>query len=330
MNYRAEDPPGPAGPRTDLALEAAEGLRARHGGQIPGVRVTDERQNGIVITRVDIHTEEGASLAGKPQGTYVTIEASRLRQRDRRFGKRVADALAGELAALLNLDDDAVVFVVGLGNWHATPDALGPRVVSQLLVTRHLRRYVPVELTGKLRSVCALAPGVLGITGMETGEIIQGVVQRIRPDAVLAVDALASRSINRILTTVQIADTGINPGSGVGHDRVAITRENLGIPVIAVGIPTVVSAVTIAHDTLNLVVGRLRQEETLYRLLDGLDDQEQQHLLEEVLNPSVGDLMVTPKEIDVLVRDMSQVVAAGINSALQPGVDWENMMDYLM
>lgn len=315
--------------RTDLALEAAENLHARQ-GPIPGLEVTEDRRNGALVTRVDIQTDEAGRLAGKARGHYVTIEAQDLRRRDRQFSKKVSRILTQELENLLNLPRQATVFVVGLGNWHATPDALGPRVISKLLVTRHLREHVPADLKGRLRSVCALAPGVLGLTGIETGEIIKGIVDRISPDVVLAVDALASQSIERILTTIQITNTGIHPGSGIADGRVGITPDTLGIPVVALGVPTVVSAVTIAQDTVDILIQNLRQRESLYQLLGDMGGKDKRLLLQEVLRPSVGDLMVTPKEIDAHIEDMAQVVAAAINQALHKGVDLENMMDYLM
>jgi spore protease len=216
---------------------------------------------------------------------------------------------------------------VGLGNWNATPDALGPRVVENLLVTRHLGKQVPANLAGSLRPVAAIAPGVLGLTGIETGDVIRGIVDRIRPDAVIAVDALATRSIDRILRTVQIADTGIRPGSGVGNRRAGIDRDTLGVPVVAVGVPTVVSAATIAGDAIELLAQRL--EEASPSAADALRDllgDDRHDVISEVLAPAVGDLMVTPKEIDILIDDMARIVSAGINAALHPQVAAQDLL----
>ncbi|EKP93724.1 GPR endopeptidase [Thermaerobacter subterraneus] len=302
--------------RTDLALEAIGTSQP-----MPGVQVEEERGQGYLVTRVTVTSPEAARRLGKPPGRYVTIESPGFRKRDRELQERVANVLARELAAMLPDRPDASFFVVGLGNWNATPDSLGPEVVHRLLVTRHLQEYVPEDLKGGLRSVAALAPGVLGLTGIETGDVIRGIVQQIRPDMVIAVDALAARNIERIMTTVQIADTGIHPGSGVGNHRAAVTRETLGIPVIAIGVPTVVHAHTIAYDTLDALTRSLQSQSTLFRTLGQMPEADKRRLIEEVLGPAVGDLMVTPKEIDVFVEEMATVVASGLNAALHPRID---------
>lgn len=306
-----------AGPvRTDLALEAVGA-----GQPLPGVEMQEERGDGYVVTRVTVLDQQAADRLGKPPGRYVTIESPGFRRRDRQLQERVSRVLARELAAMLPDRPDASFFVVGLGNWNATPDSLGPEVVHRLLVTRHLHDYVPADLRGGLRSVAALAPGVLGLTGIETGDVIRGIVREIRPDVVIAVDALAARNIERIMTTIQIADTGIHPGSGVGNHRAAVTRESLGIPVVAIGVPTVVHAHTIAYDTLDALTRSLADHSQLFRTLGQMPEQDKRRLIEEVLGPAVGDLMVTPKEIDVFVEEMATVVASGLNAALHPRLD---------
>lgn len=299
---------------TDLAVEA---VRPPH--RIPGVAVEEERRGQLLISRVHIETEDAEQRVGKRRGRYVTLEAPGLRRRNAALQEDTARALADELRTLLPDDPDANLLTVGLGNWNATPDALGPRVVGDLLITRHLREQVPEDLRGGLRSLCGVAPGVLGITGIETSEIIRAIVDRLRPDAMIAVDALASRSIERIATTIQIADSGIHPGSGVGNDRGDLSTETLGVPVIAIGVPTVVHAFTIASDTVDLLTRRLARHEEFAGLV-ALSAEEKRKMIAEVLTPSVGDLMVTPKEIDVLIEDMSQIIAAGINAAVHPKV----------
>jgi spore protease len=301
--------------RTDLAIEAA---RSRP-GSVPGVEIEEQRHDGVTVSRVRITTPEAEAAVGKRMGRYVTLDAPELRRRGTHLLEQLARLVADELGRLLDLTDETSLLVVGLGNWQATPDALGPRVVNNLLVTRHLREQVPDDLRGGLRSVAAIAPGVLGLTGIETGEIIRGVVDRVRPDVVVAVDALASRSIERILTTIQLADTGIHPGSGVGNDRGGLNEETLGCPVVALGVPTVVHATTIAYDTIELLAERLAKDPA-YRGLAALRGEERRRLIEQVLSPSVGDLMVTPKEIDVLMEDMAKVIAGGINAAVHPRV----------
>lgn len=302
--------------RTDLAIES---LRSRPEERDSGVEVDEEHAEGVEITRVHVTSEEGERLIGKPQGYYITLDAPDLRRRNTEVQERVAGLLARQLRQLLHLREDSRVFVVGLGNWNATPDALGPKVIEDILVTRHLEAQVPENFAGEMRSVAALAPGVLGLTGIETGEIVRGIVDRISPDVVIAVDALASRSIERILRTIQIADTGIHPGSGVGNHRVGIDQETLGVPVVAVGVPTVVHAATIAADTIELLAQRLGGDGN-YRGLAELAADDKRQMIAEVLAPAVGDLMVTPKEIDILVEDMARIIAAGINAAVHPKV----------
>ena len=319
----------PSSIRTDLALEAHSALRGEANVEVPGVRVDEERVGEATVTRVVIMTREAERLMGKMAGRYVTIEAPGLRRRNRDLQEEISEVLSRELIRMTGLAPQQEVLVVGLGNWNATPDALGPRVIGNLLVTRHLGNYVPMELKGQLRPVAAMAPGVLGLTGIETGEIIKGVVDRIRPDAVICVDALAARSLDRIATTIQIADTGINPGSGVGNRRAGITEQSLGIPVFAIGVPTVVHASTIANDTLELLVDQLRGRNQFYEMISQMDGQDKRALIDEVLSPSVGDLVVTPKEIDVLITDMARVIAGGINSALHPGIGPEEITRYL-
>lgn len=294
--------------RTDLAIEAREALQ----GDVPGVSSTQEKLNSVTITRVDVQNEAGARLIGKMKGMYITVECPELKRRDRDLQDEVKGVLVGELKRLLP-QGDYQALVVGLGNWNATPDALGPRTVNKLLVTRHIMDMLPFESKKGLRPVAAIAPGVLGITGIETGEVIRGVVDHVNPSVVILVDALAARDISRMLTTIQLTNTGIQPGSGVGSDRMGITSESLSRPVIAIGVPTVVHATTVANDTLDMVLGKLEGEG---KTVPGLSPDERRKLIQEVLAPSVGDLTVTPKEIDAYVEDMAGVIAGALNEVL--------------
>lgn len=316
-------------PYTDLASEAAGAVRRAARTEPRGVRVQEEKGDGYTVTRVHVLSPEGEKAIGKPPGRYVTLEAPGLRERNLELVERLSQALARELEALVDLPPDATVLVVGLGNARATPDALGPRVVEKLLVSRHLRDLVPAEVRGELRPVAALAPGVLGTTGVETGEVVQGVVERIHPRVVIAVDALAARSVERIGTTIQVSDTGIRPGSGLGNRRVGLDRETLGVPVIAVGVPTVVHAATIAYDTFQLLATRLKGRNAFFNLYTEFGPEEVRRLIDEVLSPAVGNLVVTPKGIDELVEDMARLVAGALNAALHKGAAARELMRYV-
>lgn len=315
-------------PRTDLALEAKEMLNRRVREDIPGVKVETIDNDDITITRVEILTSQASDVMGKMPGKYTTIEAPGLRYKDTPLQEQVMGLLAVELSQLVSLPKDATVLVVGLGNWNITPDALGPKAVEKIVVTRHLQGMLSPELAGGVRSVCAIAPGVLGITGMETAEIIAGIVDRIKPNAVICIDALAAASSHRVITTVQIADVGIHPGSGVGNKRFGLTKESLGVPVIAIGVPTVVHASTIAMDTINTL-----QEHAsfarYFKSMENLSDQDRHTIVRQVLPEALGDLMVTPKEVDTLIADIARVIAGGINQAVHPHIDYENIHLYL-
>ena len=292
--------------RTDLALEAKElwTESAEKETKLEGVRARDSLREGYQVTTVDILDEQGASSLGKPVGSYVTVQLDALARREEDAFGRAARAIAAELNGLLKLPEEATCLVVGLGNRAITPDAIGPGVADHTMVTRHLVEQAP-EHFGSFRPVAALAAGVLGTTGVESGELVKAVAEKIRPGCIIAVDALASRSMDRVCTTVQLANTGIVPGSGVGNHRAALNRETLGVPVIAVGVPTVVDAGTLAAD----ILAEAGQE--------GLDP--------EALAGAGEGLMVTPRDIDQRVADLVKVIGYGINLALQPGLTFEDV-----
>ena len=292
--------------RTDLALEAKElwTESAEKETKLEGVRARDSLREGYQVTTVDILDEQGASSLGKPVGSYVTVQLDAMARREEDAFGRAARAIAAELNGLLKLPEEATCLVVGLGNRAITPDAIGPGVADHTMVTRHLVEQAP-EHFGSFRPVAALAAGVLGTTGVESGELVKAVAEKIRPGCIIAVDALASRSMDRVCTTVQLANTGIVPGSGVGNHRAALNRETLGVPVIAVGVPTVVDAGTLAAD----ILAEAGQE--------GLDP--------EALAGAGEGLMVTPRDIDQRVADLVKVIGYGINLALQPGLTIEDV-----
>ena len=320
--------------RTDLAIEAREFYNKQENrNDIPGVEVNVENMEDVTVTRVKVVEDVGARIIGKPKGNYITIEVPNLKDNDKDLHDEVGKILAKEVAGIVELNDQSVILVVGLGNWNVTPDALGPRVVEHLLVTRHIKEYIPEQIDEGVRSVCAVAPGVLGITGIETSEIIRGIVDRVKPNLVIAIDALASRKMERISTTIQLADTGINPGSGVGNNRKELSRESMGVPVIAVGVPTVVDAATMASDTIDLVIDNLISESRnggeFYNMLKEMDRNEKYKLISEVMAPFTGNMMVTPKEIDRLIDDIAIVIANGLNLALHPSIGPEDIDRYL-
>ena len=282
--------------RTDLALEAREIWQesAEKTTRLSGVKATKQRQEGYPVTRVDILDGRGEAALGKPQGSYLTIDLTTFWQRKADFFERAVRAVGSQLKTLLPPEGPALV--IGLGNAAMTPDAVGPLAVDSVLVTRHLIAAMPKHFSG-FRPVAVFRTGVLGTTGVESAEAVRGLVAEVQPALVIAVDALASRRVGRVCATVQLSDTGIIPGSGVGNHRSALNRETLGVPVFAVGIPTVVDAATLAADLM---------EEA------GIADID-----EDKLRAGQQNLMVTPRDIDQQVRDLAKVVGYGINWALQ-------------
>lgn len=305
------------------------------GESLSGVRVDTEKSDVMTINRVRIEDEKAAEAMGKPIGYYVTLDVPRLRERDPEFVEEVSKNLADELSHVFDLSSEATVLVIGLGNWNVTPDSLGPKVIGHLIITRHLMEHMPDQFNTQkgLRPVCGLAPGVLGITGIETGDVIKGVVEKVKPDLVIAIDALASRSMERISTTIQITDTGVYPGSGIGNKRMGITKENIGVPVVAIGVPTVVDAATLAKDSIDMLIAEFTREASpgseFFKMLQELQDEEKHQLIREVMQPYVGGLVVTPKEIDSLIESASKVLAGGINLAVHPGIDYDEVSTFL-
>lgn len=313
----------------DLAIEAHDIVRGELGTEIPGAVVDRHKFPNAAVTTVKVVEERAAQMMGKPVGTYITIEAPAIRDNNRIAQKEVAEVLAQQLSSLFSLPDNANVLIVGLGNWQATPDSLGPKVVEQTIVTRHLYRYAPEELKGGMRSVSAMAPGVLGITGIESAEIIKGVVEKIQPELIIAIDALAAGSVDRIGTTIQIADTGVSPGSGIGNKRTGINRETMGVLTIAIGVPTVVNAAIIAQITIERFLEKLQTNPMLNKVQQSVMPDYTQGVINDILSPFGGNLMVTPKEVDSLILDTSKIVAGGISMALHPAISAEEYSMYL-
>ncbi len=288
---------------TDLACEARE-LDPR----LPGITENRGTEGEISLTRIAVTNEDSARRIGKRMGNYVTLDAPRLTERPLDLFSAVSRCLARELGGFLQgLPEEAEVLVIGLGNRHVTPDSLGPSVAESVFVTRHVKQYMPEAFPFPVRSVASIAPGVLGATGVETLEAVRGITERVRPQVVIAVDSLASRRAARISTTVQLSDAGIDPGSGVGNLRAGLNRDTLGVPVIAIGVPLVVHAATITADTISAIAEQTGRRADEPRLIE---------LAERVSLEKLDGMIVTPKDIDSIVRDMSGIVAGGINMAL--------------
>lgn len=295
--------------RTDMALEASQAA-----GSIPGVHVSQWEEESVSITEVRVETEEAAQRLGKSVGTYLTLECEGVRRRDPAAREEVQNVLGEEIARLLPPDEQgAPVLVVGLGNRHVTPDSLGPKTVDGTLVTRHLLRELPDKVDGRLNPVCAIAPGVMGATGLETMETVSALVKEIHPRCLIVIDSLAARASSRVGVSIQLSDTGIQPGSGVGNHRRALNERELGVRVIALGMPTVVYAVTIARDALEI----LGEGETNPAALD--------EVTKSLFENEIGEMIVTPREVDDMIDDAAQMLAGGINRALQTALSPEEI-----
>ena len=314
--------------RTDLAMEERESFPG-DGGEIPGVILTEkERNGGIRLTEVEILDERGAGRMRKPVGAYLTLEAPGLAD-----GQSEQQEAAKELAGLIRKllarhqigeKERPRILVVGLGNPDATPDALGPMVMERLPMTRHLVLTCGAEYDeeGEYPMISGISPGVMAKTGMETAEIIRGIVKETRPDAVLAVDALAARSVRRLGVTIQLSDTGIHPGSGVGNHRNGMTMETLGVPVIGIGVPTVVDAATIVNDTMENFIRALESSDSLKgvgEVLRSYNAGEKYEFVKELISPHLNGMFVTPKDVDEMVHHISHTLSEAINMLFSAG-----------
>ena len=310
--------------RTDLAMEQKERFESDH-VEVSGVVLVEEydEEKEIKITTVRIETENGAKAMGKPVGTYLTLEAPNMAAADEGYHREISETLAGFLEKYMkdteeNQEKGYSVLVVGLGNREVTPDALGPYVVDQLNVTRHIVQEYGRYAVGKggSRIVSAIVPGVMAQTGMESAEIIRGIVNETTPDLIMVIDALAARSTKRLNRTIQISDAGIYPGAGVGNHRSEITKDTMGIPVIAIGVPTVVNAATIVNDTMENFITALETSETLKGVgvvLQGYNSAEKYELVKELIAPHLNGMFVTPKDIDDTVRRISYTISEAMN-----------------
>lgn len=352
--------------RTDLAVETKDMYieREKKSNTVPGVTVKNKTYQDVKLSKMII-SKKGEKTLQKKQGTYITIYADGVKKQDTKKQHHAASVLADEIKGLLGNSEvsaDAKGLIVGLGNWDVTPDALGPKTVENILVTNHLFELDYETVASGYRPVAAISPGVMGVTGMETSDIVRSIIKQYNPEFVIVVDALASRSIERINETIQLTDSGIHPGSGVGNHRKELSKETLGIPVIAIGVPTVVDAVSIASDTLDYILMHMGREwkekelpkndlltstmpiyhknltdedlpdkaerNTFLGLVGNLTDLEKRTLIEEVLTPMGHNLIVTPKEVDGFMNDMAVVVAEAINVALHDEISIDSQANY--
>lgn len=315
--------------RTDLALEEKERFESDN-VEVQGVVLTEryDEEREIRFTTVKIETEKGAKTMGKPVGTYVTVEAPNMAVPDEAYHREISEELAklirGMLPETAKKEGDYQTLIVGLGNRQVTPDALGPYVVDNLNITRHIiREYGKYAMDEEeAKSVSAIVPGVMAQTGMETVEIIRGVVLETKPDFLIVIDALAARNSKRLNRTIQIADTGINPGSGVGNHRCGINEETVGVPVIAIGVPTVVDAATIVNDTMENFIQALESSETLKGValvMQGYSAAEKYELVRELISPHLNGMFVTPKDIDETVKRISYTISESLNILFSGG-----------
>lgn len=306
--------------RTDMAVERNEIYKKKNSlaEEIDGIENANKIIKDIEISKVKITNENGANALGKPVGNYITLDVKEIKNADEERIEEIAEIMADELRNVIgeHVSDTDDILVVGLGNRYVTPDALGPKVVPEIEVTRHILEYMPKIMPEDTRPVSAISPGVLGITGIETMEILNGIVQNIKPKMLIVIDALATRKLERISSSIQIADTGIVPGAGVNNARKEISINTLGITVIAIGIPTVVDLATITNDCINIFIENLQQKAMSNSTLNELKEKDNYEEIKEALIPKDYNMIVTPKEIDKLIDNMSEIVARGINKSL--------------
>lgn len=306
--------------RTDMALERNEIYKEQNNikSNVDGIEVEEEEKLGTKISRVSVVNENGEKAIGKPKGIYTTIDISKMKGITDERIEEVSNVLADELKEIIKMhvNETEDILVVGLGNIYVTPDALGPKVVPEIEVTRHILEYMPNAMPDDTRPVSAISPGVLGVTGIETMEILKGIVDNIKPKLLIVIDALASRSVERISSSIQISDTGIVPGAGVDNTRKEISEKSLGIPVIAIGIPTVVDLASITNDCIKLFIQNLQEKAMSNTALNELKSQDNYEEIKEALNVGEYNMIVTPKEIDELIESMKDIVSRGINIAM--------------
>ena len=313
--------------RLDLAQEAHQLLQGRENREVKGVREDIVNFPQAKVTAITILDEEGAKNMGRKIGKYITIDAPGIGY-DKELLSPLGKIVADNLTQLMPEDrHKKPVLLVGLGNDHSTPDSLGPKVIKFTPATRHILNYNPQEMDNNLTSLCSIAPGVLGITGIETAEIIKGIVEHVHPAYIIAIDSLAAASVERIGVTIQLGNTGINPGSGMGNKLQGINIDTMGVPVIAIGVPTVVNTTVIIYETLTTLLKYWMDNG--YKRIPALDKNTVDTISQRMLESFDGNFLVTPKEIDELILNVAKIIAAGILQAVHKGVNENNFASYL-
>jgi len=305
----------------DMAIEARDLVRGSTNEEIPGVKEDIQQLEHIKVTAITILNQSGAEKLGRPIGTYITIESPPLKINDPYVRDEIITSMAKNMQILIgdSLNPQDTVLLVGLGNWRAVADALGPRFIEYSPITRHYHTYAPNALVPGMRPTCGIAPGVLGTTGLETFEVIKGIVEKVKPALLIVVDSLAAQNVKRIGTSIQMCNTGIQPGAGVGNARHAIRQEDLGVPVIAIGCPTIVNAAVIANEAVKkfcLNSGAFYNENASF------------NSIKEILDPFGGSLSVTPKEIDEIIENSARIISMGVARSLFPGISEEQLVLY--
>ena len=306
--------------RTDMAVERRDLYRKANKieDEIDGIECEEEELEEIKITRVSVTNETGETALQKPIGNYITIDVKKINNIETEKEDKIVEVIAKELSKVVDkhIQKQEEIMIVGLGNLYSTPDSLGSRVVNEVEITRHIKLYLPQYIDENTRSISAISPGVLGTTGIESAEIIRGIVDKIKPKMIIAIDSLCSKSVSRINKSIQISDTGIVPGGGVGNARDELSEKTLGIPVVAIGVPTVVEMASITNDCLDLFIEDLQKKAESNDVLNKLKDEDNYEKIKGALIPNDYNFIVTPKEIDELIDSMKDIISRGINEAL--------------
>lgn len=306
--------------RTDMAVERRDLYRKANNieNEIDGVECNEEEVEDIKITRVQITNAQGEEALKKPIGNYITIDVKKINNIAMEKEDKIVEVLAKEISNIVDkhIKKEEEIMIVGLGNLYSTPDSLGSRVVNEVEITRHIKIYLPQYIDENTRAISAISPGVLGTTGIESAEIIRGIVDKVKPKMILAIDSLCSKNVSRINKSIQISDTGIVPGGGVGNARDELSEKTLGIPVIALGVPTVVEMASITNDCLDLFIEDLQKKAESNSELNKLKDEDNYEKIKEALIPNDYNFIVTPKEIDELIESMKDILSRAINESL--------------